>query len=218
LKNYYNNIISSQPIEIEPLNESFQKQEKIKKEIVQQILNENKDNNISLKKMAKRYHELDPSLQISHETIRIYLRRLMRKTFKKPQLVNVTRNTKRVMLITHIFAKKKIELLSKGKKFVYLDECTFSTNHKSYRRWTDIEGTEEFGTNGRRGSVNVIVAMSEASILHYPIVDKTTISDKFVNFLRDLVPKLQRAYEQPGRNYNDAICLYFDKASVHSTK
>lgn len=198
----------------ELINMSFsenQKLNKINMEIVKEILENNHNNHTSLNKIIENYKKKDDSISFSRETLRKFLRQRMKLTYRRIYPKHKNTLSMRNMTIDKLFLCKIIQILIKRERIIYIDESTFSNVKKPLKTWTNNKNEEMILFPGRIPSINLIVAVSEGRIDHFQISEAMNTEIMMIQFIGDLVSKLNQ-------NSDERYWLYLDNASVHKGK
>ena len=190
----------------------------INKTIIEQILKENCNKHVSLKAMKHRYAIINGNANFSLETLRKSLRLVHKLKFRKPQFINCRKTQNRFYLISHLFIKKMIKLLMDNYQFVYIDESSFTNNHKSFRTWVNVyEKTKKFHP-GRFKCNNLLLAMTESKIVHFLIKSETTKSVDFLKIFEKLDEKIKEEKSNKKLFEQKETVYFMDNASIHCGK
>jgi len=186
--------------------------------VIKQILNENKGHHISIKKIKEEYKRKTNFGDFSLQTLWKFLKKRMNYRFRKVSLVSSKRKQNRFNVMNHLFSKKYIDHISRNKKFIYIDECSFlGFNHK-LRTWHDGKANETIEHCGRFKSFCLVAAMDEKEMVHYQIQDNSMKANDYLKFLKELLKKLEEKNKLLNPFRKETNVLYMDNAKTHSNK
>ncbi len=191
---------------------------KIKEAYINEILKENNNKHLSLRKIREIYYQKAPETKFSIETLRKFMRCKMKLTFRKPQLKheNLMINKYRIML--NVFLKKLILLLVENVEFVYIDECNFSNSHSKNKTWISKINEEAKSYPGRLKSMTLIAAITEKKVLANKVFENTVKSKDFIEFLREIPNFDYNTSDDSKLSFKPRRVLYLDNANIHCSK
>ena len=106
---------------------------KIDKDVIQKILNQNRGNHLSALKIKNLYNLKTGEADFSTSTLRKFLKTRMKLRFKKAYGINVNRNQNRQLIMQHQFFKNYIHLQINSKSFIYTDESSFNGYNSHFK-------------------------------------------------------------------------------------
>ena len=190
----------------------------IKEKVVSSILNENKRNHISLKKVLHRYAEKTGSCNFSTYTLRRFMRTKLNLRYRKIMTINAKRNENRFIIMKNLFFKKIIDLLHKGKSFVYIDESSFQGYNSRMKTWVDCNSENKCFVPGRFKSVSLIAAMTETEMVHCEVHEKTIKGKDFLSYFKKLHNLMENKSKELNVFKKKEYVYYLDNATTHCNK
>ena len=195
----------------------FQKVTLMKQEIIEAIFKENPSASLSLRKIREKYMERDASLSFSIETLRKFLRKRMKMTFRKPVLNNFRVFQNKCQVQKTVFLKKLISVLKQDYLIIFIDESSFSNHHKSFRKWEYKTARDEVSYPGRMKSISLLCAVSEHEILQSELIEPPIKSHLIKSFIRKLECKKFNYNLGDSRLKNKKKIYFLDNAAIHTS-
>jgi hypothetical protein len=189
----------------------------IDENIVKQILKKSEYQHLSLKKIVLEYKKIDSNADFSSETLRRFMKKKMGLVYKKPLFKNYRFFTNNTQIIKIMFLKKIIKEILNNQIIIYIDESNFSNRHKSFKKWINKDNNIETSHPGRFASVNLILASTNRRIIHYKIIESTTTSEKFIDFLEELKNEIKYNSKDFTERDLSRYTLYLDNARIHTS-
>lgn len=217
----YNSIKNFKESKIQNIN--FRKSFKIpliNKETILNIIKELKNtNSISLIKIKEKYDYINPNSKISVETIRKYLRKILKFTYRKQKTKKFSADSIICWNMKHIFIKKICKIFENNNKIIYLDEATFSFHIKPQRSWFESDSEFDGYQSYSFKSVQLLLCANTDGILFYDIRQQTYKGENFMNFLK----KNKHHFKKGKINFIYFkifldMFLYLDNAPCHIAK
>ena len=167
-------------------NIRLKKINKIDKDVIQKILNQNRGNHLSALKIKNLYNLKTGEADFSTSTLRKFLKTRMKLRFKKAYGINVNRNQNRHLVMQHLFFKNYIHLQMNSKSFIYTDESSFNGYNSHFKTWVHQNEPQLHELYGRFKSFCLIASMSEGEIIYYEIKETTVKGKDFLSYFKNL--------------------------------
>lgn len=187
----------------------------INKEIILKIIDSNPNKNISIKFIREEYSKLNGSAPFGITTLRIFMRNKLGFRYRKSQFKSSRREENRNTIMSHIFYKKMLDLLSRNAYLIYIDESSFNDNRSYYKSWYCPEKSSSKTDTGRFLSTTIIMAISEDGIELCHKSFKTNKHTEFISFLKELNQKINDKVNEMDMIEKRSIVYCFDNATIH---
>lgn len=178
---------------------------------IQKIIDTFKDEKFTLKSIKDIYvknYEKNISLMTISRILRYHLGYHFRKTsVKNPKLKENEYIFMGIIFLNIIARAIQIKL-----NLVFIDEVGFNFYNKNFYTWKkDREIIYGGPKNNRKGKFNAIIAINEEKVLLYDLSSETINSKDFINFMDELILKLEKEKNRE--------CIYIlDNAKFHVSK
>ena len=173
---------------------------------VQNLIKNHKHERLSCRSLAELYKNTY-NKNISKTTINIILKHQLGLKYLKMSVKNNILLSSESIRQTYFILKIIIRHLKLKGKIIFIDESTFYTKNINFKTWRkSLEFIfNSFKDNKKR---NLILAVSNERIIHWEITSDNCSSEKFLNFIDDMLENLD--------NYdNSNYLLFMDNASIH---
>ena len=195
----------------EDINNFFKlntKKNKIEEFISKKLNDNSARNNISCRKLAKSYEE-----ETGQKISKTYINNLLRNNFKlsylKTTIKTIKLNTPTGIFSALYFIKSITKCIMLGYKLLFLDESCLQSYNNNYRAWRS-KNEELYFNIGSKKRKNLLLIISDCSVMHYKITDANTDENIFYNFMEEVLSKLS--------TYQDAkFVIIMDNLSCHRT-
>lgn len=188
---------------------------KINLNLLTEIINNNQSNQLSLSKIRELYYKKDNSVSFSRETLRKFLRKNMNCTFRRVTLKNKEVKCKNYINVQSVFLRRVIEIFLNEEDIIYIDQSGFSNPKSHFQNWTfspnDYKGT----LPKRLKRINLISALGRKELLFSKISLLKTNQRRMINFLKQLIDKLQKDEHYNDKYNSYKLWIYLDNAKFH---
>lgn len=199
-------------------NRLQRKQNLINRKILMSLIIENKQTHITLKKLRELYYGIDPSTTFSLETLKRFINSKLQITYRRP-IIKTTRASSDSNFNTRaIFLKKVIKLIQEECCLIFIDETSFQNRKRIYKKWLRKDEKECNIDNGRLKSQNMIIAVTMAKVIFYQIYEKSTNSDKIIEFFNQLLMVIKHQGDYEALFEEGRVWFVLDNASYHTSR
>ena len=139
-------------------------------------------------------------------------------SFHKPKKANWNTYTEKSKLMERIMLKQFIHLLKENRTFIFIDECIFNGDNKSFKNWYKTHDSEILAVPGRIQSVKLLLAVSKNEIVNSWEYYNNTNQDIFLDFLKETYTKILNSNENNKKIIQNKFAFYLDNATYHCTK
>ena len=196
---------------------------KIDKDVIQKILNQNRGNHLSALKIKNLYNLKTGEADFYTSTLRKFLKTRMKLRFKKAYGINayginVNRNQNRHLVMQHLCFKNYIHLQMNSKYFIYTDESSFNGYNSHFKTWVHQNEPQLHELYGRFKSFCLIASISEVEIIYYEIKETTVKGKDFLSYFKNLYNHVTLKNNLLNPFLQKDYVFYLDNASIHCDK
>jgi len=165
--------------------------------------------NFTCRKLARKYCEIT-NKSISKSTINNILKNILGFKWKRTVIKNKKIKRPQNIMMSLVFIKIIIRSMMQKFHIIYCDESAIQSVNNHLKVWKSPE--EDFYANiAPKKKYNLIMSISTKGIIHYVINSENTTTNKFSQYMKELVEAINKKNMKP-------YLIVLDNLSVHKTQ
>lgn len=185
------------------------KKNKIEQFIEKKLIENKSRNSFSCRKLANSFFE-----ETGERVSKTYINNILKNNFKLSYLKTPIKthliNNDVGIFSAFYFIKSIIKCMSLGFKLLFLDESSILSINNNYRAWRS-KNDELYFTLGTKKKKNLLLIVSDNSVIHYKITDSNTDENIFLTFMKEVISIISK-------KINQKFVIVMDNLSSHRTK
>ena len=182
------------------------------------IIENTKNKKLTLKTIKEEYIKRESFRDFSLETLRLFLKKKMRYTYKRIFPQNYRTDENRINSMRNIFLKLISDIIINDCFLIFIDEASFCNNDFRIKLWCSKSKPLKYKFPSRQKSQKLIIAVSKDTIIHYKLSNNTNNVETFAKFIEELKEIIEKDDKLRKLEDNNKIWLYMDNASIHTSQ
>ena len=162
--------------------------------------------------------ELAEEFKVSYNIMYRAINFVMNFKYVKCSRLNIRSESKLNEYQFILYMKNYVEFMIKDKEFLYIDEASFNNSKRGGMKWIEHKQENVILDKVRISGITLTICVSKYGIIHHEITEKTVDSDKFIEFITNLIGKLCQDDKTFEKYKNRKYVLVFDNARCHVSK
>ena len=165
--------------------------------------------NFTCRKLSRKFMEIT-NQRISKSTINNILKNKFGFKWKKTVIKNSKTKRPQNIMMSLVFIKIILRSMVQQFNIIYCDESAIQSVNNHLKIWKSPE-EEFYAPIAHKTKYNLIMSISAAGIIHYNINIENTTTNKFLEYMKELVEIINKKNIRP-------YLIVLDNLSVHKTK
>lgn len=197
------------------INNRYKQRNLIEKEVVESIIEKNKNTSFSIRNIYEQYNENYGPLNFSKETLYKFMKEDMHYKYVTIKEKNKNFFTRKNKNIRKVLVQKLNELIAEDELIIFSDETTFNNKSYAIKTWRNPSQKSLFPVGCNKKRLNLILATSKDEIIYYKYYQKNTNTNVVVDFYNEVLKKLKRHEKYSNLLSQRKITFYLDNATYH---